>query len=184
MDFTASGDTAAHQMNCVEHLRRAVLSVLLCLTAVPMAACSKSPEKGLRDDQMVAQISPYNHTPNYIHQFYVDDSGGGNSYAYGGGGSFVCCIVYPKQWKQGLKAKVRWTTSSSDPEATGDAATEKWHEKLVLIDRYLEPGTRLNVHFLPGGDVRLVISSKSAGHPEYLGPPAPVKPAEFKFQRN
>ena len=158
--------------------------VVAALT-LPQLACSKQPKDGeLRPDQMTAQLSAYNHTPDYIHQYYVDDQGGGNSRAYGGGGSFVCCIAYPKVWRPDLKAEVRWTTSSSDPKATGDAATEKWHERTVPIDRYVQPGTRLNVHFLPDGNVRLVITNMSAGLPEYPGPAAPVKPADFPFQRN
>jgi hypothetical protein len=136
---------------------------------------------GIQADKMTAQISPYNHTAEYIHQLYVNDQGGGNSRAYSGGGSFVCCLVYPKIWREGLTAKVRWTTSSSDPNATGDAATGKWHEKIVPIDRYSEPGTTLNVHFLPKGEVRLVISSKGADHPQYQGPKAPEKPKDFPF---
>jgi hypothetical protein len=151
----------------------------MCTLALP--ACSKS--NGLDDDTATASITPYNHTPEYIHQLYIDGAWGGNSRAYGGGGSAVCCIVYPRVWRPGLTATVKWTTSSSDPKATGDAATEKWHEKVVLIDEYKEPGTRLSVHFMPGGDVRLVITSMSAGHEDYPGPPAPVKPADFPFQR-
>lgn len=163
---------------------RLVCGVLACALVVPLYACSKQGEGGLRPDQATAQLSAYNHTPDYIHQYYVDGQGGGNSYAYGGGGSFVCCIVYPEKWRPGLEAKVRWTTSSSDPNATGEAALEKWHEKTVPIDEYAQPGTRLNVHFLPGGNVRLIITNMTAGLPEYPGPPYPVKPADFPFQRN
>jgi hypothetical protein len=146
------------------------LGVVMANTPVRIAA-----------DKLTAQISPYNHTAEYIHQLYVNDQGGGNSRAYSGGGSFVCCIVYPKTWREGLTAKVRWTTSSSDPSATGDAAIGKWHEKIVPIDRYSEPGTTLNVHFLPKGEVRLVVSSKGADHPQYPGPKAPEKPKDFPF---
>jgi Protein of unknown function (DUF3304) len=173
------------QMNTCRRLLSAPWLLVAALSVAPLGACSKQPKDGgLRPDQMVAQLSAYNHTPDYIHQYYVDGQGGGNSYAYGGGGSFVCCMVYPKAWRQGLTAQVRWTTSSSDPNATGDAATEHWHEKTVAIDKYAEPGTTLNVHFLPKGEVQLVISSKGAGHPAYPGPAAPVKPADFPFQRD
>jgi Protein of unknown function (DUF3304) len=144
-----------------------------------LLACSKPAA-----EKITANLSPYNHTPDYIHQYYIDGQWGGNSWAYGGGGKFVCCIIYPRQWRPDLTAKVRWTTSSSDPKATGDAAKEKWHEATVAIERYTEPGTRLNVHFLPKGEVRLLISNKSAGHPDYPGPPAPEKPADFPFQRD
>ena len=153
------------------------------LFIVAAAAASKS-GKDPNPDQMFAQLSAYNHTGDYIHQYYVNGQGGGNSRAYGGGGSFVCCIAYPKTWRPGLKAQVRWTTSSSDPAATGDAATEHWHEMQVQIDEFREPGTRLNVHFLESGQVRLVISSKGARHPEYPGPKAPVRPADFPFGRD
>jgi hypothetical protein len=154
---------------------RALMTVGL---AVLLLACSKPAA-----EEMTANLSEYNHTPDYIHQYYVNDQWGGNSRAYGGGGSFVCCIIYPRQWRPDLTAKVRWTTSSADPKATGEAATEKWHEATVAIERYTEPGTTLNVHFLPKGEVRLLISNKSAGHPDYPGPPAPEKPADFPFQR-
>ena len=185
MGRTAGRKIGECDMNLAS-IRRSLLWLLAAALAVlPLAACSKKPGEGeLRADQMTANLSAYNHTPEYIHQYYVDGQGGGNSRAYGGGGSFVCCIAYPKIWRPDLKAKVRWTTSSSDPKATGDAATEKWHEAIVPIDRYTELGTTLNVHFLPEGEVRLVISSKGSGHPDYPGPPPPVKPADFPFQRN
>jgi Protein of unknown function (DUF3304) len=152
---------------------------MLCATLSP--ACSKDPQVGLREDQMTANISPYNHTADYIHELYVDEAWGGNSYAYGGGGKYVCCIIYPKTWRPGLTAKVRWSTSSSDPEATGDAIKGKWHEKTVAIEKYTKPGTTLNVHFLAGGEVRLIISSMSAGTPGYPGPEAPVKPPGWRW---
>ncbi|WP_155520603.1 DUF3304 domain-containing protein, partial [Ralstonia solanacearum] len=55
---------------------------------------------------------------------------------------FVCCLIYPEKWSPGLTAKVKWTTSSSDPNATGDAAKPHWHEAVVPIDQYSKPGTR------------------------------------------
>ncbi|MCD7100410.1 DUF3304 domain-containing protein [Stenotrophomonas sp. MMGLT7] len=125
-------------------------------------------------DTATASISAYNHTEDYIHQFYVDGQGGGNSYPYEGGGRFVCCIGYPRQWRPGLTATVRWTTSSGIP---GIRTEPVWHEKVVPIERYEKTGTTLNVHFLPQGEVRLLIWSGSAGSTGYKGPDAPVKPA-------
>ncbi len=88
-------------MKILQLQHSALFWLVVALGVVPLAACSKQPkEQGLRADQMTAQLSAYNHTPDYIHQFYVNDQGGGNSRAYGGGGSFVCCIVYPKTWRQ------------------------------------------------------------------------------------
>lgn len=156
---------------------RAVVAALVALSA--LVACSKKDD--IPDDKATASITSYNHTPDYIHQFYVDDAGGGNSFAYGGGGKFVCCVVYPRVWHPGLKATVKWTTSSSDPNATGDAAQEHWHEAVVPIEKYTEAGT-LNVHFLPGGKVRLIISKMGAGHPDYPGPAYPAAPPDFHFE--
>ncbi len=159
--------------------RRVGRSLLVALSFA-LAACNPA---AAVDEKMTANISGYNHTADYIHQFYIDGQGGGNAFAYSGGGSFVCCIRYPKNWRPGLTAKVRWTTSSSDPGATGDAASEHWHEKVVPVERFTTPGTTLNAHFLPGGEVRLIITSMTAGWPGYPGPPAPVKPDDFPFQR-
>ncbi|MEF3062574.1 DUF3304 domain-containing protein [Ralstonia solanacearum] len=156
---------------------RAAVAALAALSV--LVACSKKDD--IPDNKATASITSYNHTPDYIHQFYVDDAGGGNSFAYGGGGSFVCCVIYPTVWYPGLKATVKWTTSSSDPNATGDAAQEHWHEAVVPIEKYTEPGT-LNVHFLPGGKVRLIISNMGAGHPNYPGPDYPVAPPDFHFE--
>ncbi|MCD7100409.1 DUF3304 domain-containing protein [Stenotrophomonas sp. MMGLT7] len=147
-------------------------AVLLCLLA--LAACRPSPASD--PDTATAKISAYNHTEDYIHQFYVDGQWGGNSRPYGGGGSFVCCIDYPRQWRPGLTATVRWTTSSGIP---GIRTEPVWHEKVVPIERYEKTGTRLNVHFLPEGEVRLLIWNGAAGSTGYKGPDAPVKPADW-----
>ena len=160
--------------------RRCFGAAAIALTAFcALTACTSKPAP--TDDEVAASITSYNHTPDYIHQFYVDGTWAGNSFAYGGGGSFVCCVVYPKNWRPGLTATVKWTTSSSDPNAEGDAAKPHWHEAVVPVERYVGAGT-LHVHFLPGGEVRLIVSSKAAGHPDYPGPSYPVKPADFHFE--
>ncbi len=157
---------------------RATTAALAALCV--LAACSKKDD--IPDDKATASITSYNHTPDYIHQFYIDDAWGGNSFAYGGGGKFVCCLIYPEKWSPGLTAKVKWTTSSSDPNATGDAAKPHWHEAVVPIDQYSKPGTRLNVHFLPDGKVRLIITDMAAGFAGYPGPEYPVAPPDFHFE--
>ncbi|WP_235426666.1 DUF3304 domain-containing protein [Xanthomonas cerealis] len=143
-----------------------LLAVLMLLSL--LVSCKAEPSTTAE-----ASISPYNHTEDYIHQLYIDGQWGGNSSPYGGGGSFVCCVTYPRQWRPGLTAKVRWTTSSGIP---GIRSEPVWHEKVVPIERYEKPGTTLNVHFLPEGKVRLLIWNGSAGSKGYKGPDAPVKP--------
>lgn len=160
-------------------IRRACTRYLgaLLMTAC-VSACSKD---GLPADKLTANLSGYNHTADYIHQFYVDEAWGGNVFAYRGGGKFVCCLIYSRKWAPGMQATVRWTTSSSDPNASGDAVVEKWHEAVVPIEKYDKPGTTLNVHFLPEGKVRLLITSMSDIHPDYPGPRLPPKPKDFKW---
>ncbi|MCT7329322.1 DUF3304 domain-containing protein [Ralstonia mojiangensis] len=153
----------------------AIASTAFCILAVGTSKAAST------DDEVAASITSYNHTPDYIHQFYVDGTWGGNAFAYGGGGKFVCCIAYPRTWHPGLTATVKWTTSSSDPNATGDAVKPHWHEAVVPIEKYVETGT-LHVHFLPENKVRLIISSKGAGHPDYPSLAYPVKPADFHFE--
>jgi hypothetical protein len=163
-------------MTTLRSLQRLLPAALM---ATAMTACSQG--QGLPPDKATAQLSGYNHTPDYIHEFYVDGAWGGNVFAYKGGGKFVCCLVYPRQWREGLTAKVRWSTTSSDPQATGAAAESTWHELVVPIEPYPEPGTTLNVHFLPNHQVRLIVFSGSDLAPGYPGPRLPPKPKDFKW---
>ena len=151
----------------------AVLALLLLLS---VTACSGA---GPDPDTAVAQLSGYNHTPEYIHQYYVDGQYGGNVQPYGGGGSFVCCIAYPRIWRPDLLATVKWTTSDANPKGSPE---ETWHEKVVPIERYEQTGTRLNVHFLEDGSVRLIVSNGVAGLDGYPGPDAPEMPADYPYQ--
>ncbi|WP_111519967.1 DUF3304 domain-containing protein [Cupriavidus phytorum] len=161
-------------------LKRTIIEwSIVAMSSMVIAACGKG--GGQADDMAASSITAYNHTPDYIHQFYVNEAWGGNSFAYGGGGGFVCCVTYPRKWHDGLNATVRWTTSSSDPNATGDAAIEKWHEALVPIEKYIESGT-VQVHFLPEGKVRIIVSNFMSGHPDYPGPDYPVTPPDFHFE--
>ncbi|PJJ96080.1 hypothetical protein CO611_09160 [Lysobacteraceae bacterium NML03-0222] len=136
-----------------------------------LTGCSQAEET-----TAIASMSAYNHTADYIHQYYINGQWGGNSRAYGGGGSFVCCIIYPRQWHEGLSATVRWSTSDTAPYGSPE---ETWHEKVVPIERYEAPGTRLNVHFLPSHEVRLIIWNGASGTSAYPGPPPPVAPEGF-----
>ncbi len=150
----------------------------LALLVLPLAACSS---KERTTENYSANLSPYNHTGNHV-ESYVDDIFAGHSSAYGGGGSFVCCFRYPAKWRPGLSAKVRWATSSGIPgDRRPEAYVQQWHEKVVPIEKYDEPGGLLNVHFLPNNEVRLIISNKRAGAKDYPGPASPVKPADWKW---
>ncbi|WP_017129792.1 DUF3304 domain-containing protein, partial [Pseudomonas agarici] len=125
------------------------ISVGLLITTL-VGCGGEEPDKG----PATASIIGYNNTEDYIHRFFVDESWGGNVFAYSGGGKFVCCINYPREWRPDLTATVRWSTSSSIPKTFSG---ETWHEQVVPIEQFDELGT-LNVHFLPDHKVRLIIS--------------------------
>ncbi|NWC11984.1 DUF3304 domain-containing protein [Pseudomonas agarici] len=148
------------------------ISVGLLITTL-VGCGGEEPDKG----PATASITGYNNTEDYIHRFFVDESWGGNVFAYSGGGKFVCCINYPREWRPDLTATVRWSTSSSIPKTFSG---ETWHEQVVPIEQFDELGT-LNVHFLPDHKVRLIISPGSPGFPGYRGPDAPVKPADWPY---
>ena len=152
---------------------RQLLSLLVL--AVLLVGCkAEEPDKGPAS----ASISGYNHTEDYIHRFFIDGSWGGNVFAYSGGGKFVCCINYPREWRPGLTATVRWSTSSSIPDGPPGVT---WHDLVVPIEYYDKLGSRLNVHFLPDHTVRLLIWNGSAGSKGYRGPDAPEKPADWPY---
>ncbi|NWC11760.1 DUF3304 domain-containing protein [Pseudomonas agarici] len=153
-------------------LLQAISAVLLITTLVGCGG--EEPDKGPE----YANITAYNHTSDYIHEFYINGSWGGNSRAYGGGGKFVCCIGYPREWHPDLTATVRWSTSASKPNPYEG---ETWHEQVVPIERYTELGSTLNVHFLAQTKVRLIISDMGSGHPAYPGPRPPEKPNGWPF---
>ncbi len=153
---------------------RLLQAISIGLLITTLVGCGgEEPDKG----PATASIIGYNNTENYIHRFFVDESWGGNVFAYSGGGGIVCCINYPREWRPDLTATVRWSTSASKPNPyTGTT----WHEKVVPIEPFDELGD-LNVHFLPDHKVRLIISPGSPGFPGYRGPDAPVKPNGWPF---
>jgi Protein of unknown function (DUF3304) len=87
-------------------------------------------------------------------------------------------VTYPKVWAPYLTAKIRWTTSSSDPNETGEDAVGKWREQTVFIDEFFAPGSRIHLHFLPESKVQLIVSSLNPMQPDYPGPSEPEKPIE------
>lgn len=147
---------------------------LLQAVGVALLGCNaEEPDTGPATGSIVG----YNNTENYIHRFFINESWGGNIFAYSGGGKFVCCINYPREWHPDLTATVRWSTSASKPNLyTGTT----WHEQVVPIERYDQLGD-LNVHFLSDNKVRLIISQGSPGFPGYRGPAAPEKPADWPY---
>ena len=156
-------------------MKRILFKLLLVLGPLLVGAgCSRAGDD--LPPTATAVLDGYNNTSDHIGQYYVNGQWGGNIYAYTGGGSSVCCLVYPRHWHEGLTATVRWTTSSSNP---ADPIVLTWHEKVVPIEKYEQTGTRLNVHFLPNEEVRLIIWNGFAGGAGYPGPGVPKTPANW-----
>ena len=146
---------------------------ILLLMATGLIGCEQKPKIA---EPAYIKMRAYNHTEDYVHQYYLDGAWGGNSFAYGGGGKFVCCIGVPEKWRPGLTATVRWTTSAS--RASKKPYTgETWHEQVVEIEPYDKVGNTMNTHFLPDNKIRLIVSNFSSGYPNYPGPAYPEKPA-------
>lgn len=158
------------------HTRR---FLLISFSALVLSACNTAP-KPTASARIPIQITAYNHTQDYIHQYYIDEKSGGNVRAYGIDG-ILCCTTIPEKWHEGLTATVKWTTSSGIPgDRRPGAEKETWHEKKVAIEPYTRPVNVIAPHFLPNGEVRLIVSRNLAGSSEYPGPGEPVAPPGWK----
>ena len=115
-----------------------------------------------------------NHTPYNITQFYVNTRWGGNISALNNGGSIVCCTYLPKQWHEGLTAKVRWTHSQAINDVRGNPIGETiWYEydAPVLPFQTLQD---IAVHFFPDGTAKIVVlSAENVANPPIADPVRP-----------
>lgn len=129
------------------------LSILLLPFA--LSACA--------DHDVGLELSGLNYTDVGISTFSVNGYHGGNIYPNGGGGSFVCCVTVPRRWRAGMKVAVRWTPDERVPEL--------WKERIVMVPEYTKDdfGAFL-VHFYPDDTVKVLVSTKIEGHPEYPYP--------------
>ena len=120
-----------------------------------------------------------NHTPYNITQFYVNTRWGGSISALNNGGSIVCCTYLPKQWHEGLTAKVRWTHSQAINDARGNPIGETiWYEydAPVLPFQTLQD---IAVHFFPDGTAKIVVlSAENVANPPISDP---VRPKGWKY---
>jgi len=142
--------------------------LIISLALLIFTACE---DKAIPDDKNslksanenhIASIIAYNHTSDYIHEFYVNGAMGPNVRAHGGGGATTCCIELPQQWRSGLQAIIEWTTSQNEETV--------WHKKSVPLPDYGTEEGMMQVHFMPELQVMIVVSNLFAEHPDYPGP--------------
>jgi hypothetical protein len=148
-----------------------VIGVILVIVAVSSLFF---PKKKTQDDYLAGNLHGFNHVKGTsVNWFMV------NGY-YGKGGGGTCCIVVPAKWTPNQWVKVEWEV---DPDAyPGDIpkfsdpyydeymrlheANYRRYSKMVEIPEYDDP-CDVKVHFLPCQEVKITLSCKSWGHPDY-----------------
>lgn len=126
------------------------------LLAFFLTACSGANNASL-------ELSGLNYTNIGIADFSVDSYGGHGIQPNGGGGKFVCCVTVPRKWHAGMKVTVRWV---EDAYVLGP-----WKERVVNVPEYTQQDMgAFAVHFYPGDTVKVLVTSKIEGHPDYPYP--------------
>lgn len=121
-----------------------------------LSACSGTNNANL-------ELSGLNYTDNGISMFSVDGYGGHSIFPNGGGGAFVCCVTIPRKWHVGMKVTVRWTDDDRVPDS--------WKERVVDVPEYTKQDMgAFAVHFYPDDTVKVLVTSKIVGHPDYPYP--------------
>lgn len=119
-------------------------------------------------EMMTGDVSAYNHMPDSgwsIGGFTVNGAGGPGVQPESGGGAFSCCISFPRNWKPGMKVKVRWfyDVYSGDPRTPPPP-----QEAEVEVSEYTpKTAGSVNVHFYADHRVKVVISKYSIKHARY-----------------
>ena len=85
----------------------------------------------------------------------------------GKGGRNVCCARLPEKWSPDSKIEVSWEV------ANWKRGTWRCFRRWITIEPYTQSG-HLNVHFLPDGTVKAVVSNEAPWGPIYDGPRIPI----------
>lgn len=146
--------------------------MLLLMLLVPLAAC-------FEEETVAVSYAAINHTDKWIVSVIINDEGGILGAAPQGEGGGVCCVVLPRKWRPGLRAKIEWRYDSTPKlDSHGKVMTNDglpvliespWNERTIELPQYDRVGT-FQLHFYPNGDVKLVISDFMLGHPQYPEP--------------
>lgn len=109
-----------------------------------------------------------------VPEFYVDGAYGSNVGREGGGGSSVCCVLVPRNWRQGMMIEVRWSVTDWSNENLDEIdkgnysslITEGTYKASVPLEKYSAPGS-LYIHFFGGGKVRAISSQRYPEEPSH-----------------
>jgi hypothetical protein len=138
------------------------LTVVVC--SIMLSACASVPAFN-DEDGVPVTITGVHHLGNQftVDDFAVDGRWAGNVGRQGGGGSYVCCVLLPRKWREGLKVEVRWKVSDwtyarqaeIDKSVYTSVKLVGNFRAMVPIERYDSPEA-LYVHFIEGGRARAV----------------------------
>ena len=132
------------------------------------------------DGYTAGDIRGINHTSNIINYVKVNGRGGPNISAYGDGGGY-CCVMLPRQWTPGLKARIDWEVDpNTAPAPPGYEYWEKYlkwekaakstfrkYSTVVDIPEYGKSRCGITVHFLPCNQVKVTTACVGYGTPNY-----------------
>lgn len=128
----------------------------LVLLVFTLGACAKK-------DNASVELSGLNYTNVGIAAFSVNGYEGHSIFPNGGGGKFVCCVDVPRNWNAEMKVTVRWSEDALVPGP--------WKEQTVQVPKYNEQDIGFfAVHFYPDNTVKVLVTSKIEGHPDYPYP--------------
>jgi len=137
---------------------RQTLCRLFLLSTIFAIGCAATEKASAMD------LVGYNHTDQYIAMYVVNGYPGDDILPHGGGGSFICCISVPREWKPGMTVIVKWT----DDRNTNPIP---WKTRVVEVPPYWPDDIGMfAVHFFPGDEVKVLVTMKGPGHPEYPYP--------------
>ncbi len=139
------------------------LLVVLAICGVALAGCSST----VSDSRLTPGVTGYNHTQRSI-TFSVSNQAGGYLSPHTGGGSTSCCVSLPAKWRPGTKVFVSWVVGK------GKAMTDT---EVEVPEYRAEEVSKLNVHFLRDGSIRVFATMLDLRHPKYplQGPEATLK---------
>lgn len=101
-----------------------------------------------------------------VPEFYVDGAWASNVGREGGGGRSVCCIMIPREWRDGMVVEIRWAVTDwrkenvqeTDKGNYSSLITDGTYKATVPVEKFSAPG-QFYVHFFEGGKVRAISST-------------------------
>ncbi|WP_370660064.1 DUF3304 domain-containing protein [Massilia yuzhufengensis] len=131
--------------------------LIIIFSILHLSACSRN------NRTASIELSGLNYKEVGIAEFSVDGSNGHSIFPNGGGGAFVCCITIQRTWHAGMKVNVRWI---EDAKLLGP-----WKKRVVEVPKYTEHEIGIfAVHFYPDDTVKVLVTTKIIGHPDYPYP--------------